>query len=281
MPTFRFIACYAHPDDESFGCAGVFAGNRQRGIHNTLVCATKGEAGEISDPALATPETLGVVRAQELATAARHMGVDEIIFLGYRDSGMAGTAENDHPAAYCRAGDSAVIHRLVELIRARRPHVMVTFDPTGGYGHPDHIAIHRHALAAFHAAADPNYSPHLGAPWQPQRLFYPALDRSIFTALRDQLIAQGEEPPTWGDSDEGPSWPDQPVHAAIPIDGHFDAKWRALLAHETQFGARHPFRRVPESFMRELMSTELFEMAWPETKPSRPLTDLFAGLEPS
>jgi LmbE family N-acetylglucosaminyl deacetylase len=278
MSENRLLACFAHPDDESFGCAGVFTLAHQHGAQVTLVCATKGEAGEISDPALTTPGNLGQVRAQELAEAVSLTGVHELIFLGYRDSGMAGTAENEHPAAYARASDSAVTERLVQLIRRRQPHVLVTFDPTGGYGHPDHIAIHRHAVAAFHAASDPAFSPHLGPAWQARRLFYPALNRDIFTALRDQLIAQGDEPPAWGDRDDGPPWPDQPIHAAVDIRAVIETKWSALLSHRTQLGADHPFRRVPTAFMQDLLSQELFELAWPADKPVQPWPDLFTGL---
>lgn len=280
MCAFRFLACFAHPDDESFTVGGIVALNRQRGIHSTLVCATRGEAGEISDPALATPATLGMVREAELAAAADHMGLNETILLGYRDSGMDGTAENDHPAAFMRASPSGVVERLTGLLRRYRPHVVVTFDPTGGYGHPDHIAIHHHTVAAFHAAADATVSPHLGPAWQAQRLFYTATDPTIFTRLRAQLIAQGEPLPGWANDDNGPVWPDQPVHARVDAREFVDAKWAALFSHRTQFGERHPFRVVPESLVRELIAVECFELAWPMRTPDQPWTDLFMGLTP-
>lgn len=277
MSPYRFLACFAHPDDETFSCGGLFADYRRRGIQSTLVCATRGEAGEISDPSLGDQATLGQIRTQELLEAARHVGVDEVIFLGFRDSGMAGSPDNDLPTAYARASGSAVTYRLVRILRRLRPQVVVTFDPTGGYGHPDHIAIHRHTLAAFHAAADATFAPQLGEPWRAQRLFYPALNRDIFRALREQLIAQGEEPPAW-DSEDGFQWPDQPVHARVDVSHVASVKWAALLSHRTQIGARHPFRLVPESFMQHLLSYELFELAWPEQKPAQPWPDLFHGL---
>jgi LmbE family N-acetylglucosaminyl deacetylase len=274
----RMLVLFAHPDDEVFSCGGVMALNRQRGIHNTLVCATKGEAGEISSPELANATNLGLVREQELLAAARHMGVDDLYFLGYRDSGMAGTPENQHPAAYANADASAVVPRLVRFIRSVRPQVVITFDPTGGYGHPDHIAIHRHALAAFHAAADPAYGIGLGEPWQAQRLFYPTFRREMFVALRDQLLAQGIEPPQWGDEEGEEERPEQPAHAMIDIRAVARSKWTAFHSHRTQFGTDHPFLQVPEEFAIELLGTEWFELAWPETKPVQPYSDLFAGL---
>ena len=277
MEQLRMLAIFAHPDDEAFSCGGVMALNRQRGIQNTLVCATKGEAGEISSPELADTSNLGQVREQELIEAARHMGVDNLYFLGYRDSGMAGTPENLHPAAYANAPDSAVVPRLVRFIREIRPQVVITFDPTGGYGHPDHIAIHKHAVAAFHAAADPAYDPRLGEPWQARRLFYPAFRREMFAELIEQLTAQGIEPPQW-DNGDGGEWQEQPIHAQADVNTVSAAKWAALLSHRTQIGSNHPFRQVPEEFILRIISTEYFEQAWPETKPVQPHTDLFAEL---
>ncbi len=281
MGNFRFLACFAHPDDETFSCAGVMTLNHRRGIHNTLICATRGEAGEIADPSLATRENLGVVRAQELAEAGAKVGLDALHFLGFRDSGMAGTPENHLPGAYMQASAHSVVMRLVRFMREIRPHVVVTFDPNGGYGHPDHIAIHNHTRQAFHAAADPAYHPDLGEPWQAARLFYPALNRDTFQAIADELKAQGEEPPEWGlgEEEEG-FWPQQPVHAKIDIRDVFDQKMAALTSHRTQLGPNHPFMRVSRAFLREHLGEEWFEMAWPERKPNVPLTDLFQGLEP-
>jgi LmbE family N-acetylglucosaminyl deacetylase len=250
--------------------------NKLRGIHNTLVCATKGEAGEISSPELANSSNLGLVREQELIDAAHHMGVDDLHFLGYRDSGMAGTPENQNPAAYANADASAVVPRLVRFIRKVRPQIVLTFDPTGGYGHPDHIAIHKHTVAAFHAAADPAYGPELGEPWQAQRLFYPTFRREMFIELQEQLVAQGIEPPDWGAEDT--EFVEQPIHASVDISAVAPSKWTAFKSHRTQFGPQHPFLQVPEEFVLKMLATEWFELAWPEAKPEQPYSDLFAGL---
>ncbi len=276
-PKYRLLAFFAHPDDEVFSCGGVMVLNRVRGIHNTLVCATKGEAGEISSPELATANDLGLVREQELIEAARYMGIDDLYFLGYRDSGMAGTAENQNPAAFANADASAVVPRLVRFIRIIRPQVVITFDPTGGYGHPDHIAIHKHTVAAFQAAADRAYAPELGKPWQAQRLFYPIFRREMFLELRDQLISQGIEPPDWGNQEDEQA-DEHPLHAGVDISSIALAKWTAFKSHRTQFGPQHPFLQVPEEFVLKMLGTEWFELAWPETKPEQPYTDLFAGL---
>lgn len=285
----RLLLVLAHPDDEVWGCGGLMILNRQRGIHSTLICATKGEAGEISSPDLADASNLGWVREQELRQAAEYMCVDDLYFLGYRDSGMAGTAENQHPNAYANAPDSAVVARLVRFIRSIRPQVVITFDPTGGYGHPDHLAAHRHTVAAFHAAADPAHAPALGEAWQAQRLLFMAFDREAFLELREQMIAQGIELP-WGNDDETnegeanegessePEFPQQPIHAIIDVSAVAAPKLKAFKSHRTQFGDDNPFFKIPEEFMLKMLSNESFEQAWPDTKPDQPVTDLFADL---
>lgn len=276
LPSQRLLVIFAHPDDEVFSCGGVMIHNKQRGIYNVLVCATKGEAGEISLPELATPETLGVVRENELREAAEHMGVDELHFLGYRDSGMAGSEANQNPAAYVNSDASAVVTRLVRFIRTIRPQVVITFDPTGGYGHPDHITVHKHTVAAFHAAADASFAPELGEPWQAQRLFYPAVRREMFQELHDQIVAQGMEPPNWGiDENEIPT---QPIHAIVDISDVAPLKWTAFKSHRTQFGPKHPFLQVPDTFIYKLLGHEPFEQAWPQPTSNQMLTDLFEGL---
>ena len=116
-PRNSILGVYAHPDDESFGTGGTLAKYASQGAQITLICATRGEAGEISDPSLATPETLARVREEELRSACRVLGISEPLFLGYRDSGMAGTPDNDHPRALCRADSQEVVGRLVALVR--------------------------------------------------------------------------------------------------------------------------------------------------------------------
>jgi LmbE family N-acetylglucosaminyl deacetylase len=148
------LALTAHPDDEGFGLAGTMARYAADGWQITLVCATRGEVGEISDPALATPETLPAVREQELRDAGADLGVNDVRFLEYRDSGMVGAAENADPRALSNADPETVIARYDALLRELRPTVVVTWDASGGYGHPDHISVHKHATEATRRAID-------------------------------------------------------------------------------------------------------------------------------
>src|SRR5215217_1820640 len=130
------LAVYAHPDDEAFSIAGVFRTYSDAGVRASLVCATRGERGEISDPALATPATLGEVRERELRAACRMAGVEDLSFLDYADGTLSSVDEDE------------AVGRIVYHIRRLRPQVVVTFDANGDYGHPDHMAIHRLAVAA-------------------------------------------------------------------------------------------------------------------------------------
>ena len=274
------LACFAHPDDEAFGTGGTLARYAESGKQVVLVCATRGEAGEISDPALATPENLGQVREEELRCAAENMGIAELIFLDYCDSGMAGTAENDDPDAFVNAPAEEVVRKLVTIIRQVKPQVVTTFEPNGGYGHPDHIAIHQHTVTAFHAAADPQRYPELGPVWQADRLFYTAIPRSFFKEMREELENMGEDTSDF-DIFEGDEfgWPDEEVHVTMNVASTVDSKWDALECHRTQFGPGNLFRRLPDDKAKQLMSQEHFALAWPEPEPGLQMIDLFDDLE--
>jgi len=273
------MAIYAHPDDEAFATGGTISRYASEGVKVYLVSATRGEVGEIADPALATPETLGCVREDELRCAAETMGVAELVFLDYRDSGMAGTPENQDPRAFVNAPAEEVVPRLVGLIRSLQPEVIMTFEPHGGYGHPDHIAIHKHTVTAFHAAADPTCYPELGAPYQAKRLFYTAIPHSFFEDMRQQMIELGLDTQDLVDLDDPElRWPDEAVNVRLDVSHSVDLKWQALQCHRTQFGPGNLFRRLPQDRVKKLMSKEYFALAWPESSAGLQLPDLFSGV---
>jgi N-acetyl-1-D-myo-inositol-2-amino-2-deoxy-alpha-D-glucopyranoside deacetylase len=279
--THSLLAVFAHPDDEAFGTGGTLARYAAGGAEVTLVCATRGEAGEIADESLATPATLGHVRENELRCAAETMGIREVVFLDYRDSGMVGTAENQHPDALINAPAAVVVTQLAGIIRRIRPEVVVTFEPNGGYGHPDHIAIHRHTVNAFHAAGNAGQYPELGTPHTPRRLYYTAIPRSFFRRMISEMQALGLDTTEFQHFADGGGggWPDEQVTAVIDVSATVDAKWQALHCHRTQFGPGNLFRRLPESTVREMMSREHFAQAWPERAGDTGIVgDLFAGL---
>lgn len=273
----RLLACFAHPDDETFGPGGTLARYAAEGVEVSLICATRGEGGEIADPALATRENLPQVRERELLEAAALLGIREVIFLDYRDSGMEGTEDNAHPKAYINADEQTVIAQLVGLMRTLRPHVVMTFEPGGGYGHPDHIAISRQTLAAVRACGDPERFPEQGPPWQVQRLFYTSIPASFFGAMMESMRRMGQSEEEIAQfQDHG--WDDAMLDTLIDVSAHFEAKLNAFYAHRTQTGTAAMFLNMPRDELRRLMSTEYYAVAWPEpaTRPS--YTDLFEEL---
>lgn len=279
MPKNTLLACLAHPDDESFGLGGTMARLGANGTHVALVCATRGEVGEISDPALATPATLPQVREAELRCACNALNVDELIFLDYRDSGMAGTPENNDPRAFANIPAEEVVPRLVGLIRRLRPQAVVTFDPSGGYGHPDHIAIHLHTVAAFHAAAAASRYPEQGPAWQPERLLYVVFSRNFFAAMRQHFADMGIDTSDWDDGDERHmGWPDDQIDFVLDVSEAVEAKWAALECHRTQFGPDNPFQKIPFEVTRQMMSREFLVQVWPEPNGRPALPEIFAGL---
>jgi LmbE family N-acetylglucosaminyl deacetylase len=172
----------AHPDDESFGGAGTIAWAAKNGLTTGLVCATRGEVGEISEARLGTPATLGAVREQELRGAMNEVGLTELRLLGYRDSGMAGTKENDDPRAFVQAPREEALAHIIAQIRELKPETVITFGPDGGYGHPDHVYIGSLTDEAVLRAADSD-QPGLGNPWQVRALYHAAIPREALIAF--------------------------------------------------------------------------------------------------
>jgi N-acetyl-1-D-myo-inositol-2-amino-2-deoxy-alpha-D-glucopyranoside deacetylase len=278
------MAVFAHPDDESFGTGGTLARyGSDPEVRVTLVCATRGEAGEISDPQLATPEHLGEVREQELRCACQALGVDDLFFLGYRDSGMAGTPENQRPGAFAIAEADEVVGKIVAHIRRERPNVMVTFDETGGYGHPDHVAIHNHAEAAFYAAADPARYPGQIEdglePYQARKLYFTAIPQRFFRAALAKMQEIGIEiPERYLQRVEGPfGLPDEACTTDIYVEDFWQTKQAAIQCHATQLNPDSIFSMIPPEIMRELQAWECFQLARSYVDGDEE-HDLFAGL---
>ena len=259
------LAAFAHPDDEAFGTAGVFRKYCDEGAMTALVCATRGEQGEISDPALATPGTLGQVREQELREACRIMGVEDLSFLDYHDGSLA------------RADATEATGRLVRQIRRVRPQVVVTFDANGGYGHRDHMAIHRLTVAAFQQAGDPACFPEQLAeglrPYAPQKLYFTAFARSVMRTMREALQqAGGANFRPGGNAATIPleqmGTPDELITTAITVDERqLDAKVRAMRAHRTQMNPHNPINRLSPDATRAWLGTERFVRAYPLGTP--------------
>lgn len=275
------MAIYAHPDDEVFGVGGTMGYYSDRNVRTILVCATRGEVGEISDPALATPETLADVREQELRCAASALGVQELIFLDYRDSGMVDTEPNQDPRAFIQANPDEAIEKLVRLIRSEKPQVVITFEPYGGYGHPDHIAISKWTTAAFHAASDASQYPNAGEAWKPSRLFYSTIPISFFREMREWMKSTGIDTSQMPNLDAMPNrFPDESITTIVDVKAYAQRKRDAAKCHATQWGADNWFMKVPDDIMNQMVSREHFALISPDEEIDKaPKADLFAGLE--
>ncbi len=276
------MAVHAHPDDECITTGGILARYAAEGVRVVLVTCTGGEVGEISDPALATPDNLAEVRAHELAEACRILGVTERFSLGYRDSGMMDTDDNANPACFWQADMDDAIGKVVAIVRRVRPDVIVTYNERGDYGHPDHINAHRVAVAAFHAAGDQaRYPEHGDAPWSPRKLYYSAWPRTRFEQMR-RLMREAGIADAMPDDEESGDWDiavaDELVTTAVDVSSVVAVKRAALAAHRTQMGADGFFMRMPESVWREVWGVEHFRRIESRVAAPNHEDDLFAGI---
>ncbi len=267
------MALFAHPDDESFAAGGTLARYAAEGVRVVLVCATRGEAGIVHDEGIqVAPEEMGRVREQELRCACRTLGVQELHFLGYRDSGMAGSPDNGHPQAFCRAEPAEVVERILTLFRRFCPQIILTFGPDGGYGHPDHVAIHRHVAAAWKEAE--------GLPIPPRKLYYTAISAATFRRIREAMWRHGlirERPSEEEIARRGV--PEERITTAVDIRDFLGKKTAALRCHRTQLAPDHPWLNLPEDFQREYMGYEYFILADVRGVQAAPREeDLFSGL---
>lgn len=278
MEQRRLLAAFAHPDDEAFGVAGVFRKYADEGVTTALICATRGEEGEIGDPSLATHETLGRVREQELRAACALMGVADLSFLDYHDGRLA------------QADKVEATGRLVRQMRRLRPQVVITFDANGGYGHRDHMAIHSLTVSAFHKASDPTCYPEQIAqglrPYAPQKLYFTAFARGTMRRLRE-LAQQAGQPDTFRPggntatiAPEEMGTADERITTAVTLDDRqFEVKKQTMAVHRTQASPDSPFNRLPEEVARLWLGTERFVLAYPPGAAGNAgEDDLFAGV---
>ncbi len=282
MSDLAILACYAHPDDEQ-GVTGTLAGYAEQGVRTGLICATRGELGEIAeaDPPLATPETLGQVREQEMRRAAEVAKIQQLWFLDYRDSGMRGTAGNQDPRAFMNVDEQEALGKMARIIREFKPTVMVTFDPSGGYGHPDHIRISQLATKAFNAANDPTQYPEAGPAWHVKRLFYASMPRSRIRQLAQFAEQAGMTSNFTGMNVEELGLPDEMITNRRDVRAYLDLKRKSLTQHATQMNPNSPFAKLPEEITAQWRGNEYFALVAGvpvDTSDPAAAGDLFAGL---
>ncbi|MFN0073769.1 MAG: PIG-L family deacetylase, partial [Chloroflexota bacterium] len=250
------MAVHAHPDDEAISTGGVLARYVDEGIRTVLVTCTGGELGEIADSSLAQPENLAEVRLRELEEACAILRLSQLHLLGYRDSGMAGAPENEHPESFHQAELEEATGRLVKLIRREQPEIIITYDEQGFYGHPDHIKANVITLAAWDAAGDPSRYPDYGLEaWSPLKLYYTAGPHAGVRAFAEKFREAGLEPP-FGETEPSFGVPDEAITASIDVSRWVKDKHAALMAHKTQMGANVFFAQMPPELFYQLFGTE-------------------------
>ena len=278
------LSVHAHPDDESSKGAGTVARYAAEGVHTVLVCCTGGEEGDILNPAMDTPEVranLPDVRLRELEAAAKIIGYDEVVLLGYRDSGMPGTPANEDPRSFASADLGEAIGRLVAVLRRSRPQVVVTYpDDQQGYPHPDHLRVHAITLPAVEAAADPAAYPEAGPAWRVEKVYYSAWSRARVVAMHEKFLELGLESPYDAKWFERPS-NDEAVTTRIDTSAVPDVRRLALLAHATQVDPTSRFWfGLPPEVADLVYPIDDFTLAQSDVPTSLPEDDLFAGLRP-
>ena len=276
------LAVLAHPDDESFGMGGTLALYARRGAAVHLICATRGEVGEVESHFLENYQSIGDLREDELRCAAGMLGLAGVHFLGYRDSGMTGSQENSHPQALANAPLDEVSAKVACYIRQLRPQVVLTFDPIGGYRHPDHIAIHQATVRAFDASGDPNAYPCKYPAYQPQKLYFHTFPRRMLRWAVRLMPLFGKDPHRFGLNGDVDLVPlvevDFPVHARIDYKEVLELKEAASACHASQ-GNMGPSTGLMRFAFRRFSGVDQFMRAFPPPEPGLKERDLFAGVQ--
>ena len=268
------LVVLAHPDDEIFH-GGVLMHSSEQGVRVTLVCATNGEAGK-AHPSVGAVDDLGALRAEELRLSCQRLGIDPPVCLGFHDSARGERQRHGDPRALANVDMLEVEAAIRRVIEDVTPQVVLTFDPHGGYYHPDHLAVQRATTAAFFSSGT------MGAV-APERLFYTSMLSEVFRSLavksRGRGIVDGLDPDVFGTASE---------MIAVSFDAapFVQRKFLALAAHRSAFGITEEMLSSPPPGTREMLDAfrpvferEVFVLGGTRTATSRwPLNDFFEGI---
>ena len=234
------LSVLAHPDDESFGMGGTLALYAQKGCDVYLVCATRGEVGDVAPEHMQGFSSIAELREGELRCAAGHLGLKNFFLLDYRDSGMPGSPDNSHPDAQVAHPIDEVAGKVVKYIRELKPDIVLTFDPIGGYRHPDHIHIHNATVLAFEKASDPTFHPESGPAFQPEKLYFHTFPRGFLKLAVKIMPLFGQNPRKFGRNGDidmkSIAEVNFPTHARIDISPAQTNKAAASACHAPQGG---------------------------------------------
>ncbi len=242
------VTFHAHPDDECIACGGVMRAAADAGHRVVLVVATRGEHGEIVADVLAPGQTLAERRIQETHAAAQVLGVARTEFLGYVDSGMAGTDTNDAPGSFWSADVEEAAERLAEILREEDAEVLTVYDDHGGYGHPDHIQVHRAGLRAAELAGTPRVYQATQNRDEVKKMITAAIDSGLGDGLADRETPDMEAMGTPADE----------LTTRVDVTPWVGAKRAAMRAHSSQIAAGSFFLTLPDEAFALAFGTEWF-----------------------
>ena len=261
------VAFHAHPDDESIQTGGTMAKAAAAGHRVVLVLATRGEHGEVADGFLSEGESLGQRREVEVQASAAVLGVERIVYLDYVDSGMMGTPENDLPGSFWTAPLDEAAERLAAVLREESADVLTVYDSDGGYGHPDHIQVHRVGILAAELAGT-------------ARVFEATMNRDHLKRVMAAAAEAGETPV----SDDAPDEsfidtlgrPESMITTSVDVQAFIAAKRASMAAHASQISESSFFLQLPEEAFAASFGIEWFIDRG--AVPGHRGDDLFAGL---
>jgi LmbE family N-acetylglucosaminyl deacetylase len=279
----RLLIAFAHPDDESFGPAGTIIHYARRGVAVHYVCGTRGEVGTVDPDMLAGYSSLAELRTEELKCAAQPLGLTGLHLLNYHDSGMENSPDNQNPACLFQAPLEDVVEKITRLIRRIRPQVVLTFDPSGGYFHPDHIKMHQATTLAFHAAGDPERFAHQLdnglMPYQAQKLYYTAFSRTVAKIMVKVLPLFGRDPTALGRNHDVNLkrivQVEPAVTTKIKVASYYDARQQAAVCHGSQISIRS---QLPDFVNKWLSRHDTYTRVVPPFENGQLERDLFAGV---
>ena len=279
---YRMLLVHAHPDDETINNGSTMAMYAALGAEVTLVTCTRGEEGEVLIPDLAhlaahATDSLGDHRVEELAVAMKALGVKDHRFLGegrvkYRDSGMMGTEPNNRPDVFWKANFDEATNDLVKVIDEIKPHILITYDEFGGYGHPDHIQAHRVAMSAAEKSS-----------WNIEKIYWNTMPKSVIQEGIDAMKKIGSDFMGAESADDLPFAKDDSfVHAMMDGNAYVEQKMDAMRAHATQIEVDGPFFALSNNLGLQVWGNEYYTLV--KGEKHEPLdsrgheTDLFAGI---
>lgn len=279
--TLLFVG--AHPDDETFGIGGTLAKYAAAGVKVYYACATRGEAGTADAESTRGFNSVGDMRWAEMECAARSLGLAGVIYLGYRDSGMEGSSDNQHPDCLAMAPLEKTAGRIVKIIRELKPDVVITHDPQGGYRHPDHIAVNKAVVTAFKMAGDKTTYPENGPAFQPQKLYFNIFPHRWLKMAVKLMPLIGQNPHSFGRNHDidlaAMMETDFPIHAQVPLDRHsINVRDKASACYTSQLGGRLQ-RNIWLRLLNKLSAPrDCYMRAYPKADGRLNESDLFTGV---